>query len=324
MNPLELVTAYQHSAVVAAACASGVADAIAGGPRPPAAVAAACGTSPRATRALLGGLVALGLAEHGPGGYALSADGATLASDHPGSVARIVAKEWFCYQAWAGLPGSLADGHARIPPWRDRLAADPGRSLDFLRALDDLAARFGGELPGLAGLEGPGRLLEVGGGDGSHAAALARAVPGLEATVLDLPAIEPVLRERHPELAFVAGDLDQPRFGRPPGERWEAVLLANVLHDYPAERGPAIVATGAGLLASGGTLLVYEWALDDDGDGPPAVALFDLMMLVENEGGAAWPAARLSAWLEAAGLTGVGLRRGAGPIAVLRGTAPGP
>jgi hypothetical protein len=47
-------------------------------------------------------------------------------------------------------------------------------------------------------------------------------------------------------------------------------------------------------------------------------------MLVENEGGAAWPAARLRAWLEAAGLTGVGLRRGAGPIAVLRGTAPGP
>jgi hypothetical protein len=324
VNPLELVTAYQHSAVVAAACASGVADAIAGGPRPPAAVAAACGTSPRATRALLGGLVALGLATHAPDGYALSADGAPLASDHPGSVARIVAKEWFFYQAWAGLPDSLADGHARIPPWRDRLAADPGRSLDFLRALDDLAARFGSELPALAGLEGPGRLLDVGGGAGSHAAALARAVPGLEATVLDLPAVEPVLRERHPELGFVPGDLDQPRFGRPPGERWDAVLLANILHDHPAERCPAIVATAAGLLAPGGTLLVYEWALDDDGDGPPAVALFDLMMLVENEGGAAWPAARLSAWLEAAGLTGVRLRRGASPIAVLRGSAPGP
>jgi hypothetical protein len=55
------------------------------------------------------------------------------------------------------------------------------------------------------------------------------------------------------------------------------------------------VATAAGLLAPGGTLLVYEWALDDD-DGPPAVALFDLMMLVENEGGAAWPAAQLTAW----------------------------
>ena len=322
MNPLELVTAYQRSAVVAAACATGVADAIAGGPLPPEAVAARCGTDPRATRALLGALAAVGLADHGPAGYALSADGAVLAGDHPGSVARIVAKEWFFYQAWAGLPESVRDGHARIPPWRERLATDRGRSLDFLRALDDLAARFGGELPALAGLAGPGRLLEVGGGAGSHAAALARAVPGLEATVLDLAAVEPVLRERHPELGFVAGDLDQPRFGRPAGERWDAVLLANVLHDHPAGRAEPIVAAAAGLLAPGGTLLVYEWVLDEDGDGPAAVALFDLMMLVENEGGAAWTAARLTGWLEAAGLTGAEVRRGAGPIAVARARAP--
>jgi O-methyltransferase domain len=141
--------------------------------------------------------------------------------------------------------------------------------------------------------------------------------------VLDLPEVEPVLRERHPELAFVGGDLDRPRFGRPPSERWDAVLLANVLHDHPAARCQAIVATAAGLLAPGGTLLVYEWVLDEGGDTPPAVALFDLMMLVENGGGAAWTASELTAWLRAAGLTGVELRRGGGPIAVLRAAAPG-
>jgi SAM-dependent methyltransferase len=318
VNPLEAATAYQQSAVVAAACATGVADAIAAGPRPAAAVAADLGTSPRATRGLLGAMVALGLADHGPAGYALSADGAVLASSHPESVTRIVAKEWFFYQAWAGLPESVRDGHARIPPWRDRLAADPARSLDFLRALDDLAARLGAELAALAALSGPGRLLDVGGGAGSHAAALARAVPGLEATVLDLPAVEPVLRERHPELAFVPGDLDQPRFGRPPGERWDAVLLANILHDHPADRGRAIVTAAASLLAPGGTLLVYDWLLDEDGDTPAAAALFDLMMLIENEGGAAWTASQVTAWLEAAGLTAVEVRRGAGPIAVVR------
>jgi hypothetical protein len=74
------------------------------------------------------------------------------------------------------------------------------------------------------------------------------------------------------EVAVVAGDLDLPRFGRPAGERWDAVLLANVLHDHPAERCQAIVATAAGLLAPGGTLLVHEWVLDEAG-GPPAVAL---------------------------------------------------
>jgi hypothetical protein len=48
------------------------------------------------------------------------------------------------------------------------------------------------------------------------------------------------------------------------------------------------------------------------------------MMLVENDGGAAWTGSRLTGWLRSAGLTGVELRRGAGPIAVLRASAPGP
>jgi hypothetical protein len=41
VNPLELATAYQQSAVAAAACATGVADATAAGPRSPEDLAAA-------------------------------------------------------------------------------------------------------------------------------------------------------------------------------------------------------------------------------------------------------------------------------------------
>jgi hypothetical protein len=52
VNPLELVTGSQQAAVGA----TGVADAIAAGPREAEAVAAVCGTDPRATRSLLGGL----------------------------------------------------------------------------------------------------------------------------------------------------------------------------------------------------------------------------------------------------------------------------
>jgi hypothetical protein len=62
--------------------------------------------------------------------------------------------------------------------------------------------------------------------------------------------------------------------------------------------------------------------LDDGGDASAAVALFDLMMLVENDGGAAWSESELRGWLRDAGLDGVEVRRGAGPIAVLRARAP--
>ncbi len=321
-DPLEMATDYQRSAVVAAAVETGIAAALADGPRGAEEVAAACGTHPRATLALLRAMAALGLATEDER-FALTEPGAALVGGGVEGVAEIVRKEWFFYRAWTGLPDTVRDGHARIPPWRERLDTDPDTALAFLRALDDLAARFGGELPELAALRGPGRLLDVGGGAGSHAAALTAAVPGLEATVLDLPAVEPVVRQRHPEIAFLSGDLDEPRFGRPTGEQWDAVLLANILHDHPPERCAAYVREAAALLAPGGTLLAYEWLAEDGPAERSDLALFALMMMVENEGGYTWTADQVASWAEAAGLVGTEVRRGGGPIAVVRARLPG-
>ncbi|KAA0274406.1 MAG: methyltransferase domain-containing protein, partial [Acidobacteria bacterium] len=280
------------------------------------------GTAPRLFAGLL---VVLGLArvEDAERGFGLTGRGAELVDGTSGSIAEIVRKEWFFYRVWAELPKAIGDGHARIAPWRERLRDDPAQSLAFLRALDDLAARFGAGLPELAGLERGGRLLDVGGGAGSHSAYLEAAVPGLEATVLDLPAAEEVLRERHPELGFVAGDFDEERFGRPSGELWDHVLIANLLHDHPPQRCRELIAEAAGLLAPGGTLLIYDWVLGEDRVTPPDVAVFALMMLVENEGGGTWTEGEIRSWVEAAGLRAEPLRRDPGPIAVLRATRPG-
>lgn len=315
---LDVLTGYQGAAIIGTAVELGVPAALAGGPRTVAGVAASLGLDSRACGYLLGALVVLGLATREGDRYALAGSGRELVDAEPGSAAEIVRKEWFFYRVWAELPQAIRDGHARIPPWRDRLRTDPAQSLTFLRALDDLAKRFGGGLPELAGLERGGHLLDAGGGAGSHSAYLESAVPGLEATVLDLPEAETVLRERHPGLRFVAGDLDEPRFGRPRGEQWDHVLLANILHDRPADRCREIVAEAAGLLAPGGTLLVYEWVLADDEVSPPAVALFALMMLVENEGGGTWTEQEIASWARDAGLEPEPVRRDAGTIAVIR------
>ena len=130
------------------------------------------------------------------------------------------------------------------------------------------------------------------------------------------------MRERHPEVGFVPGDLGLPRFGRPEGERWDVVLVANILHDVPAEAARRIVAEAAGLLGEGGLMLAYEWILDETRDAPPDVAMFAVMMMVENEGGAAYTASEIEGWMGEAGLGAVETRRGPGPIAALTARWP--
>jgi SAM-dependent methyltransferase len=319
LDLLAMAEAYQQTAILAATVRTGLADALALAPRTASELAQECQASVRGVQALLGALHSLGLAVREDARFALSESGAPLARAHPQTVAAIVEKEWFFYGAWGSLEQSVRDGHARIPPWRERLRRRREQSLDFLRALDDLAMRFGAELAALAPPLGPGRLLDVGGGAGSHSAYLAGAVEGLQATVLDLPEVGGLVAERHPELQFVAGDLESPRFGLPPGESFDVVLLANVLHDHPPERARWIVAQASELLCAGGTLLVYEWVLDASRDSPPAVARFALMMMVENEGGASYTRAEIEGWLSDASLREISMRRGSGPIAVLSG-----
>ncbi|MDO8211865.1 methyltransferase [Conexibacter sp. CPCC 206217] len=406
-DPLALLTAYQQSAVVAAAVTSGVADALAsvewrdggaadgraGAPARQVAsasvagaiggsdaagaaglsveqVAREAGTDPRATRILLSALVALGLARRADGLvagapvdagtlFALTDAGAVLASDHPQTLAWIVRKEWFFYGVWNELPAAIEDGRGRISPWRERVETDRATAFGFLRALDDLAARFGGELAeaaagllpatrgdraddvgaagpaaagsaaagpaaagtGDAGEHAPLRLLDVGGGAGSHAALLAGLRSDVRPTVLDLPQVAPVLAERHPGIPFVAGDLADERFGRSADERWDVVLLANILHDHTPAQNARLVREAARLLAPGGTLLLYEW-IPDAGTTAPDLPLFAVMMMVENDGGDAYSEAEHRTWLEAAGLGEVELRRGHGPIAVVAARKP--
>lgn len=316
------ITSYQQSALIGTAVELGLPNELHGRSATVDELAAALGTDSRGTMALLSGLVAFDLIERDDDRFALTASGAMLADEHPDTVGWIARKEWFFYKLWASMPEAVRTGHTQTGAWRQRLENDPDQAHDFLRALDDLCRLYGGDLPGLAGLEGPGRLLDVGGGAGSHAANLVKAVPGLEATVLDLPGAEPVLRERHPELDFVVGDFDLPRFGMPEEEAWDYVLLSNILHDNPAERNERLVAEAASLLAPGGSLIIYEWVVDEGRTSPPGVASFTPMMMIENEGGWTWTEAEIGAWIEAAGLKPRPMNRGAGPIAAIRAEGP--
>ncbi len=112
-----------------------------------------------------------------------------------------------------------------------------------------------------ARLFSPGqRLLDVGGGDGSLAARLLEAHPGLTVDVYNLPATEALVartREQHglgARLGFVGGDF----LREPLPQGYDAHSFVRVLHDWPAETAREVMKASYATLPSGGRILICE------------------------------------------------------------------
>lgn len=319
---LDMTTAYQRSVVVAAACVTGITGAIAHRAMRADELASELSLHADGVLALLGALTSLGLVERAGDRFRLSSAGAPLDPAHPQSVAAIVAQEWEAYGLWAGVPQTVRDGHPRVPSWRARMRDEPAAALASLAALDDLGALSDGALAGLASLSGPGRLLDVGGGSGVHSAALMAAVPGIEATVLDLAPVGDLVRQRHPEVAFVAGDIALPRFGLASTEPWDAILLADVLREGSRGAARRMIHEAAGLLRSGGLLVVYEHLINEARDGPVAATMLAVAAMLQSEGATTYRASEIHEWMTEAGMAFVETRRGDGAMAVVRAGRP--
>ncbi|MDY7225842.1 methyltransferase [Hyalangium rubrum] len=104
------------------------------------------------------------------------------------------------------------------------------------------------------------RLLDVGGGDGTMAAALLAAHPELTVDVYNLPATEGLVvrtQEKHglgERLGFVGGD-----FLREPLPRgYDAMAFVRVLHDWPWETARMLMKKAYEALPAGGRILICE------------------------------------------------------------------
>lgn len=102
--------------------------------------------------------------------------------------------------------------------------------------------------------------LDVGGGDGSLAAAILPALPGLRADVFNLQAVEPLVLSVAAEhglsnrLGFVPGDF---LAGSLP-EGYDLLSFVRVLHDWPMETARSLIARAFAALPPGGRIAISE------------------------------------------------------------------
>lgn len=191
-------------------------------------------------------------------------------------------------RAWPALLDTVRTGrpgYAGVfgrPLWED-LEANPRIGESFNELMAAQSESFWPELAEHYDWNGVGEVVDVGGGTGMLMVSLARALPHLRGTVLDLPgtargAAERFAREGLAERCRAqAGSM----FDSLP-EGADVYLLSMVIGDWDDEKAAAVLRRCSEAASQGnGRVLILEAVLEDD---PASSSAMDLLMLVLAEG----------------------------------------
>jgi hypothetical protein len=291
----DLAAGMQRTKLAGVLVSSGLADALAAGPREPSELARELGLSEDVTRRVLGAAAASRLVRVERSGRArLARLGAPLSSAHPRSMAA-----WVAYQAahantaaHGELDGQLREG---AQPSGHRRAF--GSSVwEYFGEHPDEGARFGEAMRELTAIDlaalaraypwpRDGVICDVGGGIGTLLAAILERRQSARGILLDAPEVlaeaEGFLRSRG------VGDRVQRRAGDLFGEldaQADVYLLKWILHDWSDEACRSILRGVRATMPVGSKVVVIDQHLEPN--RPSAVSsMVDLLMLVECEGG---------------------------------------
>lgn len=154
------------------------------------------------------------------------------------------------------------------------------------------------------GLKGVRTMLDLGGGPGTNALAMAR--KGVKATIFDLPetiaiARKVARREGVKGIRFIAGDFHVDDIG----SGYDLILISQIFHAFSAEENVALLRKCRQALNPGGRVAVQEFPIDESRAAPAQSALFSVNMLVGTEKGRCYTPREITRWLKATGYGGI-------------------
>ncbi|GIG61428.1 O-methyltransferase [Longispora fulva] len=277
-------------------------------------IARRLGLADRAVDTLLLGTTSLRLTTLAAGSYSNCAVvDALFASGDWGRFADVVGfEQYVVYAGQADYTESLRDntniGLRRVPgegpDLYHRLAEDPflgGVFYRYMRSWSELANR---SLTERVDFDSVSRVLDMGGGDGVNALALAEAHPHLFVTVVDLPENLHVARGRiaaaglADRVSVYAADM----FTDPLPGGHDCVLFSHQLVIWTPEENVALLRRAHEALEPGGRVVIFSSMSRDDGTGPVMAALDSVYFTaIPAEGGMIYPAGRYLEWTKEAG-----------------------
>jgi ubiquinone/menaquinone biosynthesis C-methylase UbiE len=153
-------------------------------------------------------------------------------------------------------------------------------------------------------LRGIKTALDLGGGPGTYAIALAKR--GLDVTLYDMPETMRISRlnakQAGVKLRFRKGDFMVDEIGK----GFDLVFISQIFHAYSEEDNVMLLEKCRTALNPGGRVAVQEALISDDKTRPLRGALFTVNMLVNTVGGRCYSPGEMKRWLKKTGFKHVG------------------
>jgi predicted O-methyltransferase YrrM len=190
---------------------------------------------------------------------------------------------------------------------RDRVSSTPDDQWRqaFLMGMYTIASLQAPQIVSAIDLNGRRRLIDLGGGPGTYAIHFCKRNPDLTAVVFDLPTTRPFAEKtiaQHglsPRIRFSEGDFLQTEIAG----KFDVAWLSHILHAESPEDCEALITKVVNTLEPGGLILIHEFFLNANMDGPLYPALFALNMLQGTDQGRSYSEIQVRDMLRNAGIT---------------------
>jgi SAM-dependent methyltransferase len=331
-----MISGHMVSQILSVTASLGIADLLGAGEASVAALAKATETHHRSLARLLRALAAWGILEETqPGCFKLTAFGAPLRTDVPGSLRSLALVH--CgepvWRSWGDLLHTVRTGQTafehvfgmnsfqyaslrpdRVAIFDEYMAALTHRSIAAILASHDFSQYR--------------HIVDVGGGNGALLSRILAAVPQAEGCIFDTPAGVKGAKQRLEQ----AGVVDRCRittgdFFEAVPEAADAYILKSVLHDWDDDQALMILENCRRAMHPDGVLLIVERLLPERinrCDAHREITMMDMHMLVVP-GGRERTIAEYAALCAAAWLEPIGVRPTGSPFVIIQArkiTAP--
>ena len=256
----------------------------------------------RGVTRLLDALTAMELLVKTSGKYANTPSGqALLSKDSPKYIGHIIMHHHHLVESWSQLDRAVRSGKPvrssssfSQEEWRE----------SFLLGMFNLAMGLAPTIVPLFDLSSKHHLLDLGGGPGTYAIHFCLQNAHLQATVYDLPTTRPFAEKTIAKfnladrIKFVDGNyLNDPIEGS-----YDAVWMSHILHGEGPDDCRMMIKKAVEALKPGGMIIIHDFILNNDMDGPLFPALFSLNMLLGTDSGQSYSEAQIVEMLTAAGV----------------------